>query len=84
VTEAHPAEFVHLEVDGDLCRGHGRCYSLFPDLFDADDQSMSRVISETAPATEAAQAASNCPERAIAILARQPETNLNSDREVTS
>jgi ferredoxin len=67
VTHASPAGSVRLAVNGDLCRGHGRCYSLFPDLFDADDQSMSHVISDTAPAAEAAQAASNCPERAITI-----------------
>src|SRR6187401_456533 len=25
-------------IDEDRCTGHGRCYSLVPDLFDADDQ----------------------------------------------
>ena len=26
-----------LEIDSDRCTGHGRCYSLAPKLFDADE-----------------------------------------------
>lgn len=26
-----------VSVDPDLCTGHGRCYSLAPDVFDADE-----------------------------------------------
>lgn len=26
-----------VSVDPDLCTGHGRCYSLAPEVFDADD-----------------------------------------------
>lgn len=51
--------------------GHGRCYGLSPNLFDADDDGhavvlMSKVSGDhIAEAIDAAQA---CPERAITVL----------------
>ncbi|MCB1029739.1 MAG: ferredoxin [Acidimicrobiales bacterium] len=57
--------------DRDKCQGHGRCYALAPDLFDADDEgySVPLVTSELTQAQlENAQlAADNCPEYAITI-----------------
>jgi len=34
---------VRIVLDSDLCTGHGRCYSLAPELFDADDEGHSVV-----------------------------------------
>ncbi len=50
--------------------GHGRCYSLAPDLFDCDDRGYGTVVDpEVPPGSEepARTAESNCPERAIAL-----------------
>jgi ferredoxin len=59
-----------LRIDQDACTGHGRCYSLAPDLFDADEYGHGTLRLEDVPEhlIEQAQAAvSNCPERAITI-----------------
>jgi ferredoxin len=58
------------EIDKDLCSGHGRCYSLAPQWFQADDIGYGEVTSTRVPATdrqamEAVMAA--CPEGAIKI-----------------
>jgi ferredoxin len=62
---------VKLAVDLGRCTGHGRCYTLAPNLFDADDEGHCVVrASEVPPAyqREARSAAVNCPEDAIAII----------------
>ena len=55
----------------DRCVGHGRCYALAPDVYDADDRGhcVVRVAGEVpAELQEAARVgASNCPEDAILI-----------------
>jgi ferredoxin len=59
-----------VRVDGDACTGHGRCYSLFPDVFDSDDEghSVVNVDQVEGELLQQAQAAvSNCPELAIAV-----------------
>ena len=60
-------------LDLEKCQGHGRCYSLAPELFDSDDNGNS-VLKVTGPVPaelEAAArlAADNCPEYAIEIEA---------------
>ncbi len=60
-----------IEFDLDMCTGHGRCYSLVPDLFEPDDSGY--VIDPSGPVPEgregdAVRAAENCPERAIRIV----------------
>jgi ferredoxin len=65
---------MHIEVDADKCTGHGRCYALAPDVFDADDYGHCVVlVTLVEPGTElhgqAVQAVDNCPERAITLLA---------------
>jgi ferredoxin len=60
----------HLSVDADRCTGHGRCYALAPEVFDADDlgHCLIRVADPTgALAQQAANAAQNCPEEAITL-----------------
>lgn len=62
-----------LVIDGSLCSGHGRCYSLSSALFASDpegfpiDRDVERVIAATDLA--AAQLAVNsCPEQAIRLI----------------
>lgn len=60
-------------VDSRLCTGHGRCYTLAPDVFEPDDEgySMQRDTPIDVPAEheEAARAgAYACPEGAISVL----------------
>jgi ferredoxin len=64
---------VKLTVDAGLCRGHGRCYTLAPDLLEDDDEGYVTVRGQeiTVPADQvvvARNAADSCPERAIAVL----------------
>jgi ferredoxin len=59
-----------VSVDADRCTGHGRCYTLAPDVFDADEvghcivtaQEVSGELEEHAIAGE-----QNCPEQAITL-----------------
>lgn len=59
-------------VNGALCTGHGRCYSLAPDIFDSDDEgySLERDVPIDVPPEheEAARVALHaCPENAISV-----------------
>jgi ferredoxin len=61
---------VRIVLDTDRCTGHGRCYSLAPDLFDCDDVGYGAVIHPDVPEgleEQARMAAANCPERAISL-----------------
>ncbi|HWJ64000.1 MAG TPA: ferredoxin [Acidimicrobiales bacterium] len=64
---------MRIVFDRDRCQGHGRCYALAPDLFDADDEGYA-VVLVTGDLTDeqlanAQLAADNCPEYAISIEA---------------
>ena len=59
-----------LQIDLEACTGHGRCYSLSPELFDADDFGHAVLLTEDVPeelAEKARLAVDNCPERAISL-----------------
>lgn len=59
-----------VSVDADLCTGHGRCYTLAPDVFDADEAGHSIVlVDEVSGQLEehAAVGEQNCPESAITV-----------------
>lgn len=60
-----------VKVINEKCQGHGRCYSLAPELFDSDDYGNAVVVGDgNVPAglEEAARLAElNCPERAVVI-----------------
>jgi ferredoxin len=60
-----------VHVDQEICQGHGRCYSLAPELFEPDEIGNGIEIGDgTVPAgleDAARKAALNCPERAITI-----------------
>ena len=62
---------MRLRIDPDLCTGHGRCYTLAPELFEPDDQGHGVVLAEgeVPPGQEdaARRAVANCPERAITL-----------------
>jgi ferredoxin len=58
-------------LDTTRCSGHGRCYTLVPDLFEADDAGYGRVIDRARSRTSFAAARvaeDNCPERAITVV----------------
>jgi ferredoxin len=61
---------VRIVLDSDLCTGHGRCYTLAPELFDTDDEGHSVLLATEVPdglEGQAWLAAQNCPERCITV-----------------
>ena len=64
---------MRIVLDSDKCQGHGRCYALAADLFDADDEGYAvlQVSGELTDdqLTRAQLAADNCPEYAITVEA---------------
>lgn len=64
---------MRIVVQDERCSGHGRCYSVVPELFGSDDQGfpLGRGTPVEVPTdkAEAAQlAVSSCPEGAIEVL----------------
>jgi ferredoxin len=63
---------VKLQINPDLCQGHGRCYDLAPDLFGDDEEGFGQVLGDgiVPPDKErdARLAVANCPERAIDLI----------------
>jgi ferredoxin len=61
---------MRIEIDSETCTGHGRCYTLAPDLVEPDDEGRGVVIQEVVPShlePQAHSAAANCPERAVTL-----------------
>jgi ferredoxin len=61
---------VRLTLDTERCTGHGRCYSLAPELFDSDDEGHSILLHPQVPDGLEAQAwtaVQNCPEGCLGI-----------------
>jgi len=61
---------MRVRVDADACTGHGRCYSLGPDVFGSDDAGHCVILHEEVPSEledQARAGARNCPERAITL-----------------
>jgi ferredoxin len=61
---------MRLTLDSAACMGHGRCYSMAPELFDADDAGRSVLLSPEVPPgqeKQARDAEEGCPENAIAL-----------------
>jgi len=61
----------------DRCSGHGRCYSVAPQVFEADDEgyviAVGRTIEVPAEQEEAARlAVDTCPEGALVIVHDRP------------
>jgi ferredoxin len=64
-----------VQINPELCQGHGRCYDLAPGLFGADEEGYGQVLGDGSVAPEAehdAQLAElNCPEQAIDLLGEE-------------
>lgn len=61
---------MHIRIDRSLCTGHGRCFTLAPEVFGYDEEGFSVLKQEAiTPDLEAAArlGAGGCPERAITI-----------------
>jgi ferredoxin len=61
---------MRLWIDTAICTGHGRCYSLVPELFETDDSGYGIVTCEEIDESQVERARSavqNCPEHAIRI-----------------
>jgi len=62
-----------ITVDADRCTGHGRCYTLAPELLDCDDEGFVTLrgrcidVSED-QLTAARDAVAGCPEQAVELL----------------
>jgi ferredoxin len=59
-------------VDPEVCSGHGRCYSLAPQWFTADESGYGNPADGTIPDSAHADmqfVADSCPEQAISIVA---------------
>jgi ferredoxin len=57
-------------IDRTKCSGHGRCYSVAPEVFESDDEGFGVVRGAELPEAlvpAAERAAANCPERAIEV-----------------
>jgi len=61
---------VRIRLDTGLCQGHGRCYTLAPDLFDSDDVGHCVLLVTDVPAGHedaARNGVENCPEHALTL-----------------
>ncbi|OMC50393.1 cytochrome [Mycobacterium sp. IS-2888] len=59
-----------VSVDAERCTGHGRCYTLAPNVYDADEVGHCVVLVDEVSGELEAQAAvgeQNCPEQAITL-----------------
>jgi len=64
---------MRLAVDADECTGHGRCYTLAPDLLTFDDEGYVTVRGSAIDVPQdqlaaAEEAAGSCPEEAITLI----------------
>lgn len=64
---------VLISIDAAKCMGHGRCYTVAPDLLSDDEEGFVAQSGQTWEIPEvllgqAQEAAENCPEQAIALL----------------
>ena len=74
---------MRIQIDADLCTGHGRCYALAQELFDCDDDGHGEVrevlfgadggpyrsaVLDAEAAGRAKVAVDNCPESAITLV----------------
>jgi ferredoxin len=62
-----------MKVDGVLCTGHGRCWSIAPEVYDADDEGFNAAAGDVIDVPEGLEEAAmrglrNCPEAAISVV----------------
>jgi ferredoxin len=61
---------MRIRIDSDACTGHGRCYTLAPELFVPDDDGFGQVTRADVPPdleVAARRAATSCPEGAVIL-----------------
>lgn len=61
---------LRFRIDTDICAGHGRCYALDPEHFEADDVGYAQVLDKVVPADKRGDMEDivmACPEGAISI-----------------
>ena len=62
---------MRVHVDQEICQGHGRCYTLAPELFEPDEFGNGVELGDGTVARgqedAARRAVLNCPERAISV-----------------
>ena len=61
---------MRIKLDTEACQGHGRCYTLAPTVFDADDLGHCVLPTEEVPPGEeeaARNGVENCPEQALSV-----------------
>jgi ferredoxin len=61
---------MRIRIDRSLCAGHGRCFSLAPEVFDYDEEGFSVLRMEAVPPEfehAARRGAAGCPERAVVV-----------------
>ena len=62
---------MRVTIDTERCQGHGRCFSIAPDLFDSDELGNGVVIGDGTVTVGderlARLAVSNCPEGAVGV-----------------
>jgi ferredoxin len=66
-----------VHIDAARCEGHGRCYSIAPELFGPDDIGNGQVIGDGSVSAEqvgvARSAVDNCPEQAVTFEEENPD-----------
>jgi ferredoxin len=65
------------KIDETLCSGHGRCYSLAPQWFSADESGYGTPtgqVDQDTPSADMQFIVDSCPEQAISIVAVGAET----------
>jgi ferredoxin len=60
-------------LDAPACVGHGRCYALAPEVYDADDEGHCVLLFPDGPVpaeheAKARLGAANCPEQALTVV----------------
>ncbi len=61
---------MRISLDEELCQGHGRCYTLAPELFDSDEVGHCVIVVTEVPAgleQAARNGVENCPEGALTL-----------------
>lgn len=65
---------MRVTIDHERCQGHGRCFSIAPDLFDSDELGNGLVMGDGAVREDqldlASLAVANCPEGAVSLEER--------------
>ena len=63
---------LRVQIDAELCQGHGRCYDLAPDVFGEDEDGYAVLLCDGGRvpdglAEDARLAVANCPEEALSL-----------------